>query len=206
MRILALDPGVVTGHALLDIEGKALHVFDYGVVPIPSGKHALVALWEWLQWYTADVRRPECAVFEELLDTKGRVPDHCPREAKEARGVLRLFLESRGIVYTSYHPSTVKSVFGVRKKIEIRQRVSGMVGLKLKGYPDHVSDALAVGIVYASRELGWTPPSVEAAPTEPRRKARKADAFASIDFSDPANKDKLVEAMEAGVLRARRGR
>ena len=210
--IIGLDPGNVTGYGVVTLDNGVLAVVKYGAIPVATGVHPLVALYHWLEEECWRLVPPAVdgggVAFEELLDGKGMTVDRCPRAAKEANGAIRLFLELRGIRYAAYHSSTIKAAFSASKKLEVRKAVEDITGLNLKGYTDHAADALAVAIVYASREHGWQ--LVNAKPlVEPKRRgprSAKAELLEELDFSLPENREKLIEAMKTGTIRPVKGR
>ncbi len=158
LTVIGLDPGNVTGFGIVTLDAGVLSVAEYGAIPVASGVHPLVGLYNWLEAQCWRLVPPAVdrggVAFEELLEGKGRVVDYCPRAAKEANGVIRLFVEQSRVRYTAYHPSTIKAAFSAKTKAEVRKAVENITGLNLRGYTDHAADALAVAIVYASRECG----------------------------------------------------
>jgi Holliday junction resolvasome RuvABC endonuclease subunit len=203
MLVLGLDAGVVCGYSLIDVLSRSqLNVLDYGEIPVPSNVTLMVAVQDWLE-ARRELHKQGFSVAVEDLLTIGAGSRYCPKEAKEVRGVIRLFVERYGIPHKFYHPSSVKSALGgVRKKTEERASVAKILGMNLKGYSLHATDALGVALVYAQRELGWVPQTAPLMGSAPKVKRRsKAEKFEDVDLSDPANKDLLLEAMEAGAVR-----
>ncbi|MBU1067036.1 hypothetical protein KKE60_04585, partial [Patescibacteria group bacterium] len=105
-------------------------------------------------------------------------------------------------------PSTIKAVFSARKKLEVRKAVEDITGLNLRGYSDHATDALAVAIVYASRECGWQPVNAEPAVEKKPRRTRitAMEELEELDLSLRENRDILVDAIRAGTLRPVKGK
>jgi Holliday junction resolvasome RuvABC endonuclease subunit len=164
-RILALDPGLTTGFALIDLSGsgKTLTVLDYGVVPIVrAGQAGFVgSLHEWLERYVVwwDLRGSGCdIVFEEGLPCY-RLPTR--KEATEARGVIRAWCElHKPVDHFGYLPNEVRSQLSLPTRGPVKTAAATFVARAL-GFrpigPDHVTDAFAIALAHALRQNYWRP-------------------------------------------------
>ena len=163
-KILALDPGQCTGFGLIEsVKGAAPALLDYGIVPvIGQGLGALVASTKnWLDDYVGKhgLRGSDSdVVFEEsicvyTLKTRS--------EGKEVRGVIRAWCEqNKPVDYVAYTPAAVRSQLDLPQKGTVKTYAKNFVelvfGQEFVAVPDHVTDALVVGLAHALREGLWT--------------------------------------------------
>lgn len=158
-RLLALDPGRVSGFAVFDIN-EADHtatLLTYGTIGLRSKDVDDIVCTHWctLRHFAEDTGHPFVVAFEEPIHSS-RLPGDT--EASEARGVIRLFCATEGRVsdYTSFAPATVKSCLtgkgNANKKI-VAAAVKHLLAIP-KFRIDHEPDAVAIGVTYCVRVAG----------------------------------------------------
>lgn len=160
MKILALDPGECTGWALIEVH-HGLRALGYGIVPrLHPGISGLVrSTREWLEWAAQvfELRTSDCDVtFEEAI---GSYQLKTRREGLEVRGVIREWCATNKPVDSfAYTPQQVRMQLGLplkgTVKSDMRLWVERALGYKPCG-PDHVTDAIGVGLCHALKIGAW---------------------------------------------------
>lgn len=151
---------------------------------------------------------------EELLETKGERPTHCPKLAYWVEGVVRQLLEEEGWPPVRHYPAaTIRRIIGCRDKAQVRKFVEAVLGQELKGRPDHESDAIGIALAGMMREDGIFPrlrwqieltrkqaglfiAKQKQSPSAERQKEPEV-----LDLRDPAVKRELMEALGKGRAR-----
>jgi crossover junction endodeoxyribonuclease RuvC len=152
VRILGIDPGSrVTGYGLVEIRGADLGVLSHGRLRPGSG----LAFGERLAEIAdavgglVDAYGPDEAAIEDLFHAVN------PRSALQLahlRGAVIAELARRGLRLFAYAPRAVKKAVtgsGAAGKHQVRFMVERLLGVRLSGEGDDVSDALAVAICHA---------------------------------------------------------
>ena len=150
MRILGIDPGIgICGFGLIEAAGRnGAKALDFGVVttevdaPIPS---RLKELYDSLV-QVFDECKPEMVAVEKLFFSKNITTGIA---VAEARGIVLLVAEQKGIPVYEYTPNQIKmslTGYGAAKKAQIEEMVKVHLGLDVKPKPDDAADALAVAI------------------------------------------------------------
>ena len=150
MRILGIDPGLGRcGFGLIDaVNRSASSALDYGVVtttvdaPLPS---RLKELYDSLN-QVFDECKPEVVAVEKLFFSKNITTGIA---VAEARGIVLLVAEQRGLLVYEYSPNEIKKTltgYGAAEKGQIQEMVRVHLGLEKKPKPDDAADALAVAI------------------------------------------------------------
>ena len=150
MRILGIDPGIgICGFGLIETDSKAgAKALDYGAVttkvdaPIPA---RLKELYDSLV-QVFDECKPEMVAVEKLFFSKNITTGIV---VAEARGVVLLVAEQKGLPVYEYSPNQIKMAlagYGAATKTQMEEMVRMHLGLKVKPKPDDVADALAVAI------------------------------------------------------------
>ena len=205
MRILALDPGVSTGWAIIDVEPHRISAVSYGVIPIiKPGIEGLVSCTrEFLNWAVRSysLRESSCdVVFEEMIKTY-KVPTM--REALEVRGVIRDWcVQNKPVDSFAYDPNEIRRQLGLPLKGKVKTYVAEFVK-RVLGYkpvgPDHVTDAFAVGIAHAVKTGVWharitLPQSVLAGENRsaPRTKGTMPDRMSSAEYLEMLRAGKIA--------------
>ena len=150
MRILGIDPGLGRcGFGLIDaVNRSSASALDYGVVittvdaPLPS---RLKELYDSLN-QVFDECKPEVVAVEKLFFSKNITTGIA---VAEARGIVLLVAEQRGLLVYEYSPNEIKKTltgYGAAEKGQIQEMVRVHLGLEKKPRPDDAADALAAAI------------------------------------------------------------
>ena len=150
MRILGIDPGIgICGFGLIETDSKTgAKALDYGAVttkvdaPIPA---RLKELYDSLVQVFEETK-PEMVAVEKLFFSKNITTGIV---VAEARGVVLLVAEQKGLPVYEYSPNQIKMAlagYGAATKTQMEEMVRMHLGLKVKPKPDDVADALAVAI------------------------------------------------------------
>jgi crossover junction endodeoxyribonuclease RuvC len=197
MTILALDPGLTTGYAILDLTGSRLCLSPTAVAPagilVPStagmpGQRILLR--RWLRWIVPHVN--EIAIEGEIMVAS--VPSML--EVVKVREIIDDTLSQLGKLPCYYAPSTVKSVIkrlsgsqdkGLPTKAELRRMLSPLLKLDWPLGVDHVSDAIAIAITHADKTHGWRPENYQPAPGKGKASQRLIDAL-HVKYDEAVNR------------------
>ena len=151
MKILGIDPGIgICGFGLIEADsaGGGAKALDYGVVttevdaPIPA---RLKELYDSLV-QVFDECKPEMVAVEKLFFAKNITTGIV---VAEARGIVLLVAEQRGLPVYEYTPNQIKMAltgYGAATKTQIEEMARVHLGLAEKPKPDDAADALAVAI------------------------------------------------------------
>ena len=151
MRILGIDPGIgICGFGVIEGSGigSNFKVLDFGAVttkvdaPMPS---RLLELHESLS-EVFDETSPDVVAVEKLFFSKNITTGIA---VAEARGVVLLVAEQKGLPVFEYTPNEIKKVltgYGSATKTQMQEMVRVQLGLKTKPKPDDAADALAAAI------------------------------------------------------------
>ena len=150
MRILGIDPGIgICGFGLIETTSRAgARALDFGAVttkvdaPIPA---RLLELYDSLV-QVFDECKPELVAVEKLFFAKNITTGIV---VAEARGIVLLVAEQRGVPVYEYTPNEIKmslTGYGAATKTQIEEMVRVHLGLETKPKPDDAADALAVAI------------------------------------------------------------
>lgn len=153
MRILGIDPGIgICGFGLIETTSRAgARALDYGAVttmvdaPMPE---RLKELYESLL-VVFEETRPEVVAIEKLFFSKNITTGIA---VAEARGVILLVAEQKGVDIREYTPNEIKKSltgYGSATKTQMEEMVRVHLGLKQKPKPDDAADALAAAITCA---------------------------------------------------------
>lgn len=150
MKILGIDPGIgICGFGLIETTSRmGARALDYGAVtttvdaPLPS---RLKELYDSLN-EVFDETKPEVVAVEKLFFSKNITTGIA---VAEARGIVLLVAEQRGLTVYEYSPNEIKKCltgYGSATKTQIEEMVRVHLGMKQKPKPDDAADALAVAI------------------------------------------------------------
>ena len=152
MRILGIDPGfAIVGWGIVDYEGSHFKVIAYGSIQTPS---------------TMPIEKRLCAIYSELSDIINKFsPDAMAVEelffntntttgikVAQARGVILLCAEQKGVEFFEYTPLQVKQAvtgYGRADKKQVITMVTMLLGLATPPKPDDTADALAIAVCHA---------------------------------------------------------
>ena len=150
MRILGIDPGLGRcGFGLIEVStGLNARALDFGVItttvdaPLPQ---RLKELYDSLM-EVFDETKPEIVAVEKLFFSKNITTGIA---VAEARGIVLLVAEQRGLTIYDYSPNEIKKSltgYGSAGKSQMEEMVRMHLGLEKKPKPDDVADALAAAI------------------------------------------------------------
>jgi crossover junction endodeoxyribonuclease RuvC len=142
MIVLGIDPGSVnTGFGVVGVHGGRLVALDGGVIEARGLAEIHERVCELLDEY-----RPAAVALEELFFGANAKSAFA---VGQARGVVVLAAEQRGLPHRSYTPQQVKSAVcgtGRAEKGQVQRMVQALLSLEEIPRPDHAADALAVAI------------------------------------------------------------
>ena len=171
MKIIGIDPGIgICGFGVIEGRGAfggfggfntgSFRVLDFGAVTtkvdavIPA---RLLELYESLI-EVFDETEPDVVAVEKLFFSKNITTGIA---VAEARGVVLLVAEQKGLPVFEYTPNEIKKVltgYGSATKTQMQEMVRVQLGLKSKPKPDDAADALAAaiacGFLYKTGETG----------------------------------------------------
>jgi len=152
MRVLGIDPGIaIVGFGFIDKEGSRLKPVQYGAIQTEAGTEQGLRL---KQVYDAalhliDTYKPDAFAIEKLFFNKNVTT---AMTVSQARGVLILAAEQRGLPIAEYTPLQVKQAivgYGNAEKKQVQEMVKLFLKLSAVPKPDDVADALAIAICHA---------------------------------------------------------
>ena len=152
MILIGIDPGTATtGYGVIEKHGDRVKYIACGVISTPSTDEAHVRLKTIYDQFNAllDQYQPDTVATERLFFTNN-VTTGIP--VGRALGVILLAIAQRGLPWTEYTPTQVKSaVVGVGRaeKKQVQFMVTRLLNLAEVPKPDDAADALAVAICHA---------------------------------------------------------
>ncbi|MBE6602318.1 MAG: crossover junction endodeoxyribonuclease RuvC [Ruminococcaceae bacterium] len=152
MVILGIDPGLaIVGWGVIEYRNARFRTLAYGSLQTPAGMRTeerlakiFDGLNELIEAYHPDAVAVEELFFNTNITTGIRVA--------EARGVILLAAERRGIPIFEYTPLQVKQAvvgYGRAEKKQVITMVTMLLGLQKPPKPDDTADALAIAICHA---------------------------------------------------------
>ena len=152
MRILGIDPGfAIVGWGIVDYEGSRFKVIAYGSIQTPSTmpiEKRLCAIYRELS-DIIDKFSPEAMAVEELFFNTNTTTGI---KVAQARGVILLCAEQKGVEFFEYTPLQVKQAvtgYGRADKKQVITMVTMLLGLDAPPKPDDTADALAIAVCHA---------------------------------------------------------
>lgn len=153
MVIIGIDPGFATvGYGVIHAENGVFTPIACGVITTPA--HTLIEkrlkdIYDSL-CTLIDTYKPDCMSIEELFfNTNQRTAvDVC-----QARGVMLLAAENKGINIYEYTPLQIKQAvvgYGRADKHQVQYMVKTLLKLKKTPKPDDAADALAAAICHGT--------------------------------------------------------
>lgn len=152
MILIGIDPGTATtGYGVIEKHGDRVKYIACGVISTPPADEAHVRLKTIYDQFNAllDQYQPDTVATERLFFTNN-VTTGIP--VGRALGVILLAIAQRGLPWTEYTPTQVKSaVVGVGRaeKKQVQFMVTRLLNLTEVPKPDDAADALAVAICHA---------------------------------------------------------
>lgn len=151
MIVLGIDPGIgIVGYGVLHAVRGRVSPMGHGVITTPKEKTVPARLAEIYSDMNALIDRfkPDAAAIEELFfksNQKTIIP------VAEARGVILMTLESRGVPIYEYTPLQAKmslTGYGRAEKNQMMEMTRVRLGLDSVPRPDDAADALAIALCH----------------------------------------------------------
>ena len=168
MILVGIDPGTATtGYGVIEKRGDRVLFRACGVISTPPNWDAPDRLKSIYDQFNAllDLYRADAVATERLFFTNN-VTTGIP--VSRALGVILLTLAQRGLSWTEYTPTQVKSAVvgtGRAEKKQIQYMVTRLLELAEVPKPDDAADALAIAICHAhSVRLGPPAPAAQTGP------------------------------------------
>ena len=151
MIVLGIDPGYgLIGWGVLDKQGQKISVVDYGAISTPKDlpmSKRLEIIYDSMNMLI-DKFHPEEVGIEKLYWGRN-ITTAIP--VAQARGVIILALQQKGVKIYEYSPSQVKSALtgtGQAEKAQVQYMVKTLLNLQKIPRPDDTADALAMAICH----------------------------------------------------------
>lgn len=152
MIILGIDPGLATiGWGVIESNGSHHKAIAYGSIITPAGistEKRLLKLFDELNAIIIKYKPTVMAVEELFFNTNQTTGIR----VAEARGVILLCAEQKGLELVEYTPLQVKQSvvgYGRAEKKQIITMVTMLLSLPKPPKPDDTADALAIAICHA---------------------------------------------------------
>lgn len=149
MILLGIDPGFADmGYGIIQTVNGKDRCLAYGSLKTPAGEKSEVRLATIHRGLSALIEKykPDAASIEKLFFSKNV---KTAMLVAEARGVIRVCLEIRGVPCTEFSPADVKiavSGHGAATKEQVQKMVKILLGLQDIPKPDDAADGLALAI------------------------------------------------------------
>lgn len=151
MIILGIDPGLaIVGWGVLECNGCRFKTLGYGSIQTPAGmrtEERLACIYKDLNAIIDHFHPDEMAV-EELFFTNNITTGI---RVAEARGIILLCGEQKGLRIAEYTPMQVKQAvvgYGKAEKKQVITMVTSLLKLPAPPKPDDTADALAIAICH----------------------------------------------------------
>ncbi len=151
MIILGIDPGLaIVGWGVVECQGGRFRTLGYGSVQTPAGtrtEERLSMIYRDLNAIIDRFRPDEMAVEELFFNTNITTGIR----VAEARGIVLLCGEQKGLRISEYTPLQVKQAvvgYGRAEKKQVITMVTSLLGLKAPPKPDDTADALAIAVCH----------------------------------------------------------
>ena len=152
LRILGIDPGyAIVGYGLVDYSGCMFKTVAFGAITTPAGipfPRRLRDIYGDMISIIDKYRPDELAVERLYFNTNTTTAI----DVAQARGVIILAAEHRGVRVFEYTPLQVKQAvvgYGRAEKKQIIEMTKMILGLKETPKPDDTADALAIAVCHA---------------------------------------------------------
>ena len=151
MRILGIDPGyAIVGYGVVDFNGGKFSVVNYGAVTTPADmpfpERLAVIHRDLLN--IIDTLKPDALAIERLYFNTNTTT---AIDVAQARGVIMLAAQSKGLKIGEYTPLQVKQSvtgYGKAEKRQVMEMVKSLLSLKAVPKPDDTADALALAVCH----------------------------------------------------------
>ncbi len=152
MRILGIDPGFgIIGFGVIDKTPQGIQVVDYGVITTPKEMpfpQRIKVIYDSMNTLLEQYK-PDEVSMEELYFGRNTTTGI---KVAEARGVIMLTIEQRGLPLYEYTPQDVKMALtgtGRADKAQVQFMVKTLLHLSKIPRPDDAADAVAMALCHA---------------------------------------------------------
>lgn len=152
MRILGIDPGyAIVGYGITDYSHGRFDTVSYGAITTPADmpfSKRLKTVYDDMLCIIDRFKPEELSV--ERLYFNSNVTTAI--DVAQARGVILLAAESRGLKAAEYTPLQVKQSvtgYGRAEKRQVMEMIKSLLRLKAIPKPDDTADALALAVCHA---------------------------------------------------------
>lgn len=152
MIILGIDPGLaIVGYGVISYQVPRIETMAYGAITTPAHTPVPSRLLRIRQdlLLLLDRYHPDEIAIEELFFNQNRTTGI---PVAEARGVILMTAEERGIKVFEYTPSQVKQAvvgYGKAEKKQVIAMTTMLLGLQKPPKLDDTADALAIAVCHA---------------------------------------------------------
>ena len=152
MLILGIDPGfAIVGFGLVETAGGRQRLVNCGAITTPAGGPLPARLLQIANDMDLLLEqfKPEAMAVEELFFTNNITTGI---GVAQARGVILLAAEKRGVPIFEYSPSQVKQAvvgYGKAEKRQVMDMTRRLLGLAAPPKPDDAADAVAIALCHA---------------------------------------------------------
>ena len=152
MLILGIDPGfAIVGFGLVEAAGGRQRLVNCGAITTPAGDPLPARLLQIANDMDLLLEqfKPEAMAVEELFFTNNITTGI---GVAQARGVILLAAEKRGVPIFEYSPSQVKQAvvgYGKAEKRQVMDMTRRLLGLAAPPKPDDAADAVAIALCHA---------------------------------------------------------
>lgn len=157
MRILGIDPGyAIVGFGILDYNGIDFSLLEYGAVTTEAGMpfpQRLNCIYTDL-CFLLNKFNPDSVSIERLYFTSNQ---KTVIDVAQARGVITLAVQQKGITISEYTPLQVKQAvvgYGKAEKKQVMELTRRILKLQNVPKPDDAADALALAICHGHCATG----------------------------------------------------
>lgn len=152
MKILGIDPGyAIVGYGLVAFDKYKFKTLGYGAITTKAGKSIYTRIHEIYEDMLTllDTFKPDYVAIEKLFFNTNTTT---AIDVAQARGVILLACEMKGVPIFEYTPLQVKQSvtgYGRAEKKQVQEMTKSILGLKSVPKPDDTADALAIAICHA---------------------------------------------------------
>ena len=151
LRILGIDPGyAIVGYGIVDYDGYKFNTVSYGAITTPAKidfPKRIDMIYNDMQTII-DTYKPEALSIERLYFNTNTTT---AIDVAQARGVILLACEQKGLTINEYTPLQVKQAitgYGKAEKRQVIEMVKSFLSLTKAPKPDDTADALALAICH----------------------------------------------------------
>lgn len=151
MRVIGIDPGTaIVGYGIIDFEKNKYSTVKYGVIRTDKNllmEERLLIIYQELS-ILFDEYKPEYIAIEDLFYFKN---NKTVISVAQARGIVLLVAQQRGIKISNYTPLQVKigiTGYGKADKKQVQMMIQKFLNLEEIPKPDDAADALAIAFTH----------------------------------------------------------